>query len=197
MIIAIISVCSVISCQCMHLRITEWINWLIIFAVREWNIIIFNIMKIHFALKTPYLPMQQSVSNLWEDLNILEVFEFSAEFLVVWGSLCVWKVGSCFIVWFGFLFVGGGDGWCGYLLEENCFEGMPLTVNRQVFKNNVCPIFAFWSDHPGFTGLGLPLNLDGCRVPQSFQTVFLLTGSQNHWDLKPHAHITNAELENV
>lgn len=92
MIIAIISVCSFISCQCMHLMVIEWINWLIIFAVRKGNIISFNIVKIHFTLKTPSLPMQQIVTNLWEDLKTLWVFGFFVELLVVWGFVCVWRV---------------------------------------------------------------------------------------------------------
>lgn len=92
MTIAIISVCSFISCQCMHLMVIEWINWLIIFAVRKGNIISFNIVKIHFTLKTPSLPMQQIVTNLWEDLKTLWVFGFFVELLVVWGFVCVWRV---------------------------------------------------------------------------------------------------------
>lgn len=200
MIIAIISVCSFISCQCMHLMVIEWINWLIIFAVRKGNIISFNIVKTHFTLKTPSLPMQQIIKNLWEDLKTLWVFGFFVELLVVWGFVCVWRVGGgCFfdlVCFFGF-FGGWRQEGCVYLLEENCFEEISQTGNRQVFKNNVCPIFASWSEHPGFTGLGLSLNFDGCCGPQSFQTVFFLIRTLNHWDPKSHAHITNRELENV
>lgn len=81
--------------------------------MREGNIIIFN-MKIHFTLKTPSLPMQQSVTNLWEGLNILQVFGFSVGFLVVWERLCVWKVGGLFLclVWLLIWWWGGSVAIC-------------------------------------------------------------------------------------
>lgn len=186
MTIAIISVCSVISCQCTHLRVIEGINWLIIFAVRKGNKITFNIVKIHFSLKTQSLPMQQSVTNLWEDFKI-QVFGFFVEFLVVWVFLCVegeWLF-LCLVWGFG-SFWGWGRG-CGYLLK-NYFEEIPQTENRQVFKKQSLSHFCLlvWAFRlcrswiiPQFWWLLWPPILSDCfspdRNPESLRSLIPCT----------------------
>lgn len=136
--------------------------------------------------------MQQSVTQLWEDLDILHVFGFAVGFLVVWVCLCMRKVGSCFSVWFEWFFLlEWGMVWL--FVGEELIWGNTSNRKQGSFQKQCLSGFCLliWASRLH------TLNFDGCCGTQSFQIVFLLNRTHNHWDPKPHAHITNMELENV
>lgn len=140
--------------------------------MRKGNIISFNIVKIHFALKTPSLPMKQSVTNLWEDLKILQVFEFSVGFLVVWGQV----------------FFGGGDGvaicWRRIVLRKYIKQ-----ETSKFSKTISAPLLPSGLSIQASQVLDYPSTFMVVVGPSPFR-LFLQTGTQNHWDPKSHAHIT-------
>lgn len=52
-------------------------------------------------------------------------------------DVCVCVEGGGVVSLYDLVFMLVGEGWGGYLLEENCFEIIPQTENRKVFKNRL------------------------------------------------------------